>query len=91
MFEVDTSCPYLCSDCYELGCGFCNIHEQIELALNDKIFQKMYVPAGVHRKKKKKKKSRMFIPLSSKIASTKPQDREDEYEARFGQVDYSNE
>ena len=29
MFGVDTDCPYLCVDCYELGCAYCNIEEQL--------------------------------------------------------------
>jgi len=30
MLEVNTNCPYLCSDCYELGCAFCDIDEQLK-------------------------------------------------------------
>jgi len=33
MFDVNTDCPYLSSDCYELGCAYCNIDAQIEEAL----------------------------------------------------------
>lgn len=33
MFDVNTDCPYLCSDCYELGCAYCDIYAQIEEAL----------------------------------------------------------
>lgn len=30
MFGVDLDCPYLCADCYELGCAFCDIQASIE-------------------------------------------------------------
>ena len=33
MFDVNTDCPYLSSDCYELGCAYCDIYAQIEEAL----------------------------------------------------------
>lgn len=33
MFYVDTSCPYLCSDCYEEGCVDCNIDAEIAAAM----------------------------------------------------------
>ena len=35
MFDVDTSCPYLCSDCYEEGCAFCNIDAEIAAAMGE--------------------------------------------------------
>ena len=35
MFNVDTDCPYICSDCYELGCAFCGIDAQLEAMYSD--------------------------------------------------------
>lgn len=37
MFGVNPDCPYFCSDCYELGCAFCDIDAQIE-AMDDEDY-----------------------------------------------------